>query len=354
MSRLLRSVGRYHRDAARVAATLERSRGRRPHRHEQALVIAGDVAQALDDDARRPEGDAADDGDGQRGGRTITYEGVLVGELLKRAGAPVGSELLRQRGRHLRARERQGRLSGRVLAGGTGSRLHGQRHHRRRHRRREAALRLSGTVPARRAARQARARGRCACWSGSRSSGSRSEHERSGAFACVVSALWSAGLAVRCARRRARLPPGGLPAGFPRPRVPRQPDVRGQGRARPASLLRHAPLGQRDAVVRHLPRAGARLHRRARTCGRLDRPGPPARQHEPRQCRLRRGADLGAIPRDPARRSGAGADVRRAADRARPRPADGLAGRGCARTRATSRCSRRAFGEPDPFIVATT
>lgn len=48
---------------------------------------------ALDPQPRRIEDLAEDDGDLSEEGRQITYEGVLVGELLKRAGAPVGRDL---------------------------------------------------------------------------------------------------------------------------------------------------------------------------------------------------------------------------------------------------------------------
>ena len=49
-------------------------------------------------------------------GRTLVYEGVLVGEILKRTGVPLGTGAPRQRHRHLRRGQRDGRLSGRVLA----------------------------------------------------------------------------------------------------------------------------------------------------------------------------------------------------------------------------------------------
>jgi hypothetical protein len=58
-----------------------------------ALVIAGDVTQALTvtlDDLKtmsRTTVTVSEEG------RQISYEGVLVGELLKRAGAPVGRDL---------------------------------------------------------------------------------------------------------------------------------------------------------------------------------------------------------------------------------------------------------------------
>ena len=107
-----------------------------------------------------------------------------------------------------------------------------------------------------------------------------------------------------------------------------------------------------DAVVRHVSRAGARVHRRPGARGRVDRRGASARQHEPGQRRLRGGADVGEPGDHAARRSGAGADVRRASDRARPAEA----GRGTAgRLRREPRYQplfARAFGaEPDPFSL---
>jgi DMSO/TMAO reductase YedYZ molybdopterin-dependent catalytic subunit len=58
-----------------------------------ALQVAGDVATPLTltaaalRDLPRTRVEVKDEG------RTVTYEGVLVGELLKRAGAPVGGDL---------------------------------------------------------------------------------------------------------------------------------------------------------------------------------------------------------------------------------------------------------------------
>ena len=95
----------------------------------------------------------------------------------------------------------------------------------------------------------------------------------------------------------------------------RQPDVGIAGRARPAPLLRRAALGQRDAVVRHLPRAGTRLHRRQGSQHRLHRPTAHARQHEPGQRGLRGDADVGQSHAGAARGPGAGADVRHDAGR---------------------------------------
>ena len=80
----------------------------------------------------------------------------------------------------------------------------------------------------------------------------------------------------------------------------RQPDEPGEGRARPPSLLRHAPVGRRHVLVRHLPRTAAGLHRRQAACGRPQRPDPSAQRDGARQRRLRPGADLGR----PDRRGG--------------------------------------------------
>ena len=60
---------------------------------DQTLVVAGDVTQALtlkpSDLKTMPRTSVTVSEEG----REITYEGVLVGELLKRAGAPVGRDL---------------------------------------------------------------------------------------------------------------------------------------------------------------------------------------------------------------------------------------------------------------------
>jgi DMSO/TMAO reductase YedYZ molybdopterin-dependent catalytic subunit len=61
---------------------------------DQTLVIAGDVTQALTinpaDLKAMPRTTVTVS---EEGGRQVSYEGVLVGELLKRAGAPVGRDL---------------------------------------------------------------------------------------------------------------------------------------------------------------------------------------------------------------------------------------------------------------------
>jgi DMSO/TMAO reductase YedYZ molybdopterin-dependent catalytic subunit len=60
---------------------------------DQALVVAGDVTQALtlkpSDLKSMPRTTVTVSEEG----REVKYEGVLVGELLKRAGAPVGRDL---------------------------------------------------------------------------------------------------------------------------------------------------------------------------------------------------------------------------------------------------------------------
>ena len=89
-------------------------------------------------------------------GREIKYEGVLVGELLKRAGAPVGRDLSGKAvATYVRATAKDGYQVVFSLAE-LDPGLHAQRHHRRGHDRRQAAVRLSRAVPDRRAARQAR------------------------------------------------------------------------------------------------------------------------------------------------------------------------------------------------------
>src|SRR5215208_6255907 len=59
----------------------------------RALAIAGDVAQPLTLTPDELKGMPRITVEVGEEGRTIAYEGVLVGEVLKRAGAPVGSEL---------------------------------------------------------------------------------------------------------------------------------------------------------------------------------------------------------------------------------------------------------------------
>ena len=60
---------------------------------ERTLIVGGDVATpltlAVDDLKTLPRTTV----EVQEDGRTLKYEGVLVGELLKRAGVPLGAEL---------------------------------------------------------------------------------------------------------------------------------------------------------------------------------------------------------------------------------------------------------------------
>ena len=57
------------------------------------LVVAGDVAQTLTLTPGNLKALPRSTAKVTEDGRTVTYEGVLVGEILKRAGAPVGSDL---------------------------------------------------------------------------------------------------------------------------------------------------------------------------------------------------------------------------------------------------------------------
>ena len=59
----------------------------------RALAIAGDVARPLTLTADELKAMPRTKVEIKEEGRTVAYEGVLVGEVLKRAGAPVGSEL---------------------------------------------------------------------------------------------------------------------------------------------------------------------------------------------------------------------------------------------------------------------
>ena len=118
-------------------------------------------------------------------------------------------------------------------------------------------------------------------------------------------------------RLRVRATDGGagyawdLPPGFPQPKVPADnPMTSGEGRARPLPVLRHAAVGRRHVLVRHLPRAAAGVHRRQAAGGRPQRPDPSAQRDGARQRRLPPGADLGRSDRAAARGAGAGADVR--------------------------------------------
>jgi hypothetical protein len=60
---------------------------------DATLVIAGDVTQALTITPRDLRSMPRTTVTVSEEGRQISYEGVLVGELLKRAGAPVGRDL---------------------------------------------------------------------------------------------------------------------------------------------------------------------------------------------------------------------------------------------------------------------
>ncbi len=214
-------------------------------------------------------------------GREINYEGVLVGEMLKRAGAPVGRDLSGKAvATYVRANAKDGYQVVFSLAGARPG-LHVQRHHRRRHHRRQAAVRLPGAVPDRRAARQARRaldphaaahRRRPAREVGMSRAALRLRRCR------LVGGRWRRRRASRRLASRVRL--WHLPADFPRPRVPADnPMSDAEGRAGATSVLRHAAVRQRHAVVR------ARCHEQARAFtdgkgarGRIDRRGASARQ----------------------------------------------------------------------------
>jgi DMSO/TMAO reductase YedYZ molybdopterin-dependent catalytic subunit len=60
---------------------------------DQTLVVAGDVTQPLTLKPAELKALPRTTVTVSEEGRQITYEGVLVGELLKRAGAPVGRDL---------------------------------------------------------------------------------------------------------------------------------------------------------------------------------------------------------------------------------------------------------------------
>jgi hypothetical protein len=60
---------------------------------DHALVVGGDVTQALTLKPAELKGMPRTKVTVSEQGRDIEYEGVLVGELLKRAGAPVGRDL---------------------------------------------------------------------------------------------------------------------------------------------------------------------------------------------------------------------------------------------------------------------
>jgi hypothetical protein len=114
----------------------------------RALTVAGEVAHPLTLTADELKVMPRTTVEIKEEGRTIAYEGVLVGEVLKRAGAPVGSELRGNAVASYVVASAQDGYQG-VLARRARSRVHQQRHHRCRDYRPQTALRLPGTVPAR-------------------------------------------------------------------------------------------------------------------------------------------------------------------------------------------------------------
>ena len=191
-------------------------------------------------------------------GRIVTYEGVLVGEILKRAGVPLGAEL---RGNAVAtyvvasatdgyqvvfslAELDPGFTSNDIIVADTD--------------RRQAAVRLSGAVAHRRAEGLARRALDPDAASGSKScaSGSSADDDVAG---CVVRRRASGSRPSAGAQAPAQAAyDWRLPAGFPRAaRAGRQPDVRGQGRARASSVLRHAAV-RRTARSRAPPATSRR------------------------------------------------------------------------------------------------
>src|SRR5882757_6792859 len=76
------------------AAHLSAARGQAPAAApDQTFAVAGDVTQALTVTAADLKAMPRTTVTVSEEGREIKYEGVLVGELLKRAGAPVGRDL---------------------------------------------------------------------------------------------------------------------------------------------------------------------------------------------------------------------------------------------------------------------
>lgn len=61
--------------------------------NSQSLAVAGDIATPLTLTPEQLKAMPRTKVEAKSEGRTLVYEGVLVGEILKRAGAPLGSEL---------------------------------------------------------------------------------------------------------------------------------------------------------------------------------------------------------------------------------------------------------------------
>ena len=252
--------------------------------------------------------------------------------MLKQAGVPLGADL---RGNAVASYVVASATDGYQVVFSlrrTRSRASPQRHHRRRHHRRQAALRLPGPVADRRAQGLARRpvdpharapRGRA--------SPQVATDDAQLAFACVAGAVAGGRRGRRAPAGAAAPTPGRCPPGFPAAgRAGRQPDVRGarSSSAGICSTTRGCPPTARS-------RAAPATNRRGRSPT-----AAPAASARPAQLHPRgsmslvnvayaASADLGQSDADPARGSGARADVRRA---------PGRAGARIAETRGSTRC----------------
>ena len=116
----------------------------------ERLTVAGDVATPLSlapDELKslpRTRVEVKEDG------RMLAYEGVLVAEILKRAGVPL-ARISRQCRRDVRGGERDGRLSGRLFDRRARPSHDEQRNHRRRHHRQQTTVCVSRSASDRRA-----------------------------------------------------------------------------------------------------------------------------------------------------------------------------------------------------------
>lgn len=94
MSSLVRAAATVVIGLVLIAGPASRIRAQAPAvAHDQSFEVGGDVTQALTVNAADLEAMPRTTVTVSENGRDIKYDGVLVGELLKRAGAPVGRDL---------------------------------------------------------------------------------------------------------------------------------------------------------------------------------------------------------------------------------------------------------------------
>ena len=208
---------------------------------EGMLAVGGDIPHALTLSAADLKGMPRTTVSIREDGRDVHYEGVLVGEVLRRAGAPLGRDLSGAAlATYVLASAKDG-YQVLFFDRGARSRARAERHHHRRHGGRQAAVRLPGAVSPHGASRHTR--------SARRSHAAAPRHRQASQVGNAIGPRSTDPLG----GHHRRLDPARASARAVRvevavrisaaARAGRQSDDRGQGHSRALPVLRHAALG---------------------------------------------------------------------------------------------------------------